>query len=64
MTIFTDKKPSGDRLGCERTVKKADMDFIPYRLFSVGPPLSVESKCALAGKLYKPPSEREVAREA
>ena len=44
--------------------KKADMDFIPYRLFSIVPPFSVVSKCALAGGLFKPPSEREVAREA
>ena len=42
--------------------KKADMDFIPYRLFSIVPPFSVVSKCALAGGLFKPPSEREVAR--
>ena len=40
------------------------MDFIPYRLFSIVPPFSVVSKCALAGGLFKPPSEREVAREA
>ena len=35
------------------------MDFIPYRLFSIVPPFSVVSKCALAGGLFKPPSERE-----
>ena len=28
---------------------KADMELLPYRLFSVGPPLSVVSRCALAG---------------
>ena len=43
---------------------KADMVFNPYRLFSITPPHSVVSKCALAGEQYKPPSEREVAREA
>ena len=37
------------------------MDFIPYRLFSIVPPFSVVSKCALAGGLFKPPSVREVA---
>ena len=40
------------------------MDFIPYRLFSIVPLFSVVSKCVLAGGLFKPPSEREVAREA
>ena len=35
------------------------MDFIPYRLFSIVPPFSGVSKCALAGGLFKPPSERE-----
>ena len=34
--------------------KKADMDLIPYRLFSIVAPPSVVSKCALAGK-QKPP---------
>ena len=44
--------------------EKADMEFIPYRLFSVALTHTVVSKCALAGEQYKPPSEREVAREA
>ena len=38
--------------------RKADTNFFPYRLFSVVPPFWVVSKCALAGRLYKPPSER------
>ena len=44
--------------------KKADMELFPYRLFSIWTPLWVVSKCALAGVLYKPSSERKVAREA
>ena len=43
---------------------KADMVFNPYRLFSITPPHSVVSKCALAGEQYKPPSEREGDRIA
>ena len=39
--------------------KKADTELFPYRLFSVVPPLLVVSKCALSGRLYKPPSRRE-----
>ena len=39
--------------------RKADTNLFLYRLFSVVPPIWVVSKCALAGRLYKPPSERE-----
>ena len=44
--------------------KIADMVLFPYRLFFIALPPLVVSKCARAGVFYKPPSEREVAREA
>ena len=52
---------NGERIGTgSKGQKKADMDFIPYRLFSIVPPFSVVSKCALAGGLFKAPSGREL----
>ena len=59
MTDHTEyKNPSPIGMG-SKGQKKADMDFIPYRLFSIVPPFLVVSKCALAGGLFKPPSGRE-----
>ena len=53
------RKKRGQRRCVLKDSRKVDTNLFLYRLFSVVPPLWVVSKCALAGILYKPPSERE-----
>ena len=52
-------KRTAERRCVPKDSRKANTNLFLYRLFSVVPPIWVVSKCALAGRLYKPPSERE-----
>ena len=56
------KAPQAVWLGVLKDSKIADMDYFRIGYFLLALPPLVVSKCALAGVLYKPSSERKVAR--